>query len=94
MIVAVAGEADEKDKQLIEAVALLLVTFAVSVTPPLRIKVPVPAFEISEQVTLVVIVIVWLLAQASSAAPGTTPPTHVEPLLKSPLATDSMSAII
>jgi hypothetical protein len=57
-IVAVAGKAAEKVRQFTVFVALLFVTFAVSVTPLLRTYVPVPALLNSVQVTLAVIVIV------------------------------------
>jgi len=56
-IVAVAGETAEKLKQLMLAVKLLLLTFAVNVTPLLRTYVPVPALLNSVQVTFAVIVI-------------------------------------
>ena len=57
-MLAVAGDAAKKVKQLIEAVKLLCVTFAVKVTPLLRTYVPVPALLNSVQVTFAVIVIV------------------------------------
>jgi hypothetical protein len=89
-----AGDAAVNCKQSRAAVVLLLVTFAVSVTPEFRIKSPVPAFETSSQVTSAVIVMVWPVAAcASSPTPGTTPPTHVAPALKLPLAADTMSAM-
>jgi len=56
-ILAVAGDAAEKVKQLTEVVELLCVTFAVNVTPLLRTYAPVPALLNSVQVTLAVIVI-------------------------------------
>jgi len=56
-MLAVAGDAAENDKQFMEAVELLCVTFAVNVTPLLRTYVPVPALLNSVQVTLAVIVI-------------------------------------
>jgi hypothetical protein len=89
-----AGAADENCKQSRSVVALLWVTFAVSVTPAFSINNPVPAFETSSQVTSAVMVIVWPVAAcASSPTPGTTPPTHVAPALKLPLAADTMSAM-
>ena len=57
-MLAVAGDAAENVKQFTERVALLCVTFAVNVTPEFKIKVPVPAFESSVQVTFAVIVTV------------------------------------
>jgi hypothetical protein len=93
-IVDVAGDAAENDKQFTAKVVLLCVTFAVNVTPLLRMYVPVPAFESSVQVTLAVIVITCVVeALASSAAPGTMPPTHVAPALKFPVAAERISAI-
>jgi hypothetical protein len=92
-MLAVAGDAAENVKQL-EEVRLLCVTFAVNVTPLFRTYVPVPAFESSVQVTFAVIVITCVVeARASSAAPGTTPPTQVAPALKLPLAAERISAI-
>jgi len=93
-ILAVAGDAAENVKQFIEAVVLLLVTFDVKVTPEFKTNVPVPAFESSVQVTFAVIVTVCPVeARASSAAPGTMPPTQVAPALKLPVAAERMSAI-
>jgi hypothetical protein len=69
--------------------------FAVSVTPGFNMNLPVKLFDISKHVTLCVIVIVcpfW--AEASSPTLGTTPPTHVAPALKLPLAADTMSAMV
>ena len=93
-MLAVAGNAAENVKQLTEVVVLLCVTFAVNVTPLLRTYVPVPALLNSVQVTLAVMVTVCVVeALASSAAPGTMPPTHVAPALKFPVAAERMSAI-
>ena len=93
-ILAVAGEAAVNCKQFTFTVALLCVTFAVNVTPELRIKSPVPALLNSVQVTFAVIVTVCVVdARASSAAPGTIPPTQVAPALKLPLAAERISAI-
>jgi len=93
-MLAVAGDAAENVKQLTEAVTLLCVTFAVNVTPLWRTYVPVPAFEISVQVTFAVIVIVCPVeARASSPTVGTIPPTHVAPALKFPVAAERISAI-
>ncbi len=70
-------------------------TFAVSVTPEFNTNVPVPSFEISVQVALAVMVMVCpVAARPSSPTVGTTPPTHVAPALKLPLAADTMSAMI
>jgi len=93
-MLAVAGDAAEKAKQGEDAVADLFVTFAVNVTPEFKINVPVPAFESSVQVTFAVIVTVCPVeARASSAAPGTMPPTQVAPALKLPVAAERISAI-
>ena len=93
-MLAVAGDAAEKAKQGEDAVADLFVTFAVNVTPLLRTYVPVPALLNSVQVTFAVIVTVCVVeALASSAAPGTMPPTQVAPALKFPLAAERISAI-
>jgi hypothetical protein len=93
-IVAVAGDAAEKDRQLTLAVVVLLVTFAVNVTPEFKINVPEPAFEISVQVTFAVIVTTCVVdALASSPTPGTMPPTQVAPALKLPVAAERISAI-
>ena len=92
-IVAEAGTFDKNSKQLPAAPALL-VTFAVSVMPSLMTNFPVPALEISSQVVLTSIVIVWPVeARASSPTPGTTPPVHVAPAEKLPLAAEVMSAM-
>jgi hypothetical protein len=91
---AVAGDEAENSKQLIVVVVLLCVTFAVSVTPSLMTNFPVPALLISSQVALAVMVTVCPVeARASSPTVGTTPPTHVAPALKLPLAADTMSAM-
>jgi hypothetical protein len=72
----------------------LLVTLAVSVTPSLRVKMPVPALDTSSQVVLTSIVTVCpVLARASSPTVGTTPPTHVAPDEKLPVAADTMRAM-
>jgi hypothetical protein len=93
-MLAVAGDAAENVKQFTERVALLCVTFAVNVTPLLRTYVPVPALLNSVQVTFAVIVMTCVVeALASSAAPGTMPPTQVPPALKFPVAAERMSAI-
>jgi hypothetical protein len=82
-------------KQLRECVVVLLVILALSVTPSLSAKMPVPAFEISSQVALALMVIVWpLLERASSPIVGTTPPTHVAPALKLPVAAETMRAMV
>jgi hypothetical protein len=89
-----AGDAAVNCKQFTFAVADLLLTLAVSVTPLLSVKMPVPALETSSQVTSAVMVIVCPVdARASSPTVGTTPPTHVAPALKLPLAADTMSAM-
>jgi hypothetical protein len=91
---AAAGVAAENSKQFIVAVALLFVTFAVSVMPSLMTNFPVPALEISSQVVLTLIVTVWpVLARASSPTPGTTPPVHVAPAEKLPLAAEVIRAM-
>jgi hypothetical protein len=93
-MLAVAGDAAENVKQFTEVVELLCVTFAVNVTPLLRTYVPVPALLNSVQVTFAVIVITCVVeALASSAAPGTMPPTQVAPALKFPVAAERISAI-
>jgi hypothetical protein len=93
-ILAVAGEAAVNCRQFTFTVALLCVTFAVNVTPELRIKSPVPALLNSVQVTFAVIVTVCVVdALASSPTPGTMPPTQVAPALKLPLAAERISAI-
>jgi hypothetical protein len=93
-IKADAGDADEKDRQLTDAVVDLLVTFAVKVTPEFKTNVPVPALLNSVQVTFAVIVTTCVVeARASSAAPGTMPPTQVAPALKFPVAAERISAI-
>jgi hypothetical protein len=91
---AVAGRFAENSKQFVESVPLC-VTFAVSVMPSLRTNFPVPALLISSQVALAVMVTVWPVeARASSPVVGTTPPVHVAPALKLPLAADTMSAMV
>jgi hypothetical protein len=93
-MLAVAGDAAEKLKQLTVLVNPLCVTFAVNVTPLLRTYVPVPALLNSVQVTFAVIVITCVVeARASSPAPGTMPPTHVAPALKFPVAAERISSI-
>jgi hypothetical protein len=93
-IVPTAGDAAVNCKQLRVVVVDLLVTFAVSVTPLASVKIPVPAFDISSQVVFTSIVIVWpLLARASSPTVGTTPPVHVAPALKFPVAAEVISAM-
>jgi len=93
-MLAVAGDAAENVKQFMEAVELLCVTFDVNVTPLLRTYVPVPALLNSVQVTFAVIVTVCVVeARASSAAPGTMPPTQVAPELKFPVAAERISAM-
>jgi hypothetical protein len=57
-MVALAGDAEENVRSVTIKVELLCVTLAVKVTPLLKINVPVPALEISSQVTLAVIVTV------------------------------------
>jgi hypothetical protein len=80
--------------QVVTFVALLCVTFAVSVTPSFSVKKPVPALETSSQVVLAVIVMVCpVLARASSPTVGTTPPVHVAPAEKLPVAAEVMSAM-
>ena len=72
----------------------LFVTLAVSVTPSASVKMPVPALETSSQVVSTLIVIVWpVLARASSPTVGTTPPVHVAPALKFPVAALVMRAM-
>lgn len=94
-IVAVAGVLAENSKQFVAAVALLFVTFAVSVMPSLRTNFPVPALLISSQVVLTLIVTVCPVeARASSPVVGTTPPVQVAPALKLPLAAEVMRAMI
>jgi hypothetical protein len=89
-----AGDAAVNCTQSRLVVVDLFVTLAVSVTPSLRVKMPVPALLTSSQVALAVMVMVWpLLARASSPMPGTTPPVHVAPALKLPLAAEVMSAM-
>jgi hypothetical protein len=69
-------------------------TLAVSVIPSEIVNVPVPALLTVVQVVLTSIVIVWpVLARASSPTPGTTPPVHVAPAEKLPLAADVMRAM-
>jgi hypothetical protein len=94
-IEALAGLAVENSKQVAPIVVDLLVTFAVSVTPEFKTNLPVPALLISSQVALAVMVTVWPVeARASSPVVGTTPPVHVVPALKLPLAADTMSAMV
>jgi hypothetical protein len=76
------------------AVALLFVTFAVSVTLFAKTNFPVPAFETSSQVVLTLIVTVCpVAARASSPVVGTTPPVHVAPAEKFPLAAEVIRAM-
>jgi hypothetical protein len=89
-----AGETAVNCRQLRKVVVDLLVTFAVNVTPSLRVKIPVPVLLTRSQFALAVMVMVWPFAAcASSPIVGTTPPTHVPPALKLPLAADTMSAM-
>jgi hypothetical protein len=91
---AVAGEAAVNCRQLRVVVVDLLVTLAVSVTPLASVKIPVPALLTSSQVVLTSIVTVWpVLARASSPTVGTTPPVHVAPALKFPVAALVMRAM-
>lgn len=93
-IVAAPGEAAVNRNRLTLTVVDLCVQFAVKVTPEFRMYNPVPALLNSTQVTFAVIVMVWpVAARASSAAPGTMPPTHVDPLLKLPDVEDKIKAI-
>jgi hypothetical protein len=93
-IVPTAGDEAVNCRQLREMVVDLLVTLAVSVTPSLSVKIPVPAFETSSQVAFAVMVIVWPVdARASSPTVGITPPVHVAPALKLPLAAEVISAM-
>jgi hypothetical protein len=93
-IIALAGDAAVNCTQLRDVVVDLFVTFAVNVTPSLRVKIPVPVLLNSSQVALAVMVMVWPVeARASSPTVGTTPPTHVAPALKLPVAADTMSAM-
>jgi len=93
-ILADDGEADENVSNILLAVVDLFVRFAVKVTPLLRTYVPVPALLNSVQVTFAVMVTVCVVeALASSAAPGTMPPTQVAPALKFPVAAERISAI-
>jgi hypothetical protein len=92
--IMVAEFVEANSTQFVEFVALLFVTFAVSVTPLLRTNFPVPALETSSQVVLTLMVIVWpVLARASSPTVGTTPPVHVAPALKFPVAAEVMRAM-
>lgn len=89
-----AGEAAVNCKQLREIEVDLFVTLAVSVTPSLRVKMPVPALETSSQVVSTSMVMVWpVLARASSPTVGTTPPVHVAPAEKLPVAALVMRAM-
>jgi hypothetical protein len=89
-----AGDAAVNCKQSRLVVADLFVTLAVSVTPSLSVKMPVPVLETSSQVVLTSIVTVWpVLARASSPTVGTTPPVHVAPALKLPVAAEVMRAM-
>jgi hypothetical protein len=91
---AVAGDAAVNCRQLRVTVVDLLVTLAVSVTPLASVKMPVPALLTSSQVVLTSIVTVWpVLARASSPTVGTTPPVHVAPALKLPVAAEVMRAM-
>jgi hypothetical protein len=93
-IVPTAGDAAVNCKQLRVVVVDLLVTFAVSVTPLANVKMPVPALLTSSQVVSTSIVTVWpVLARASSPTVGTTPPVHVAPALKLPVAAEVMRAM-
>jgi hypothetical protein len=93
-IVPTAGEAAVNCRQLREVVVDLFVTLAVSVTPDASVKMPVPALLTSSQVVSTSIVIVWpVLARASSPTVGTTPPVHVAPAEKLPLAALVMRAM-
>jgi hypothetical protein len=58
IIYPIAGEEAVNCTQFRDAVVDLLVTFAVNVTPSLRVKIPVPALETSSQVAFALIVIV------------------------------------
>jgi hypothetical protein len=89
-----AGEAAVNWTTLRLVVVDLAVTLAVSVTPSLSVKMPVPALETSSQVVLTSMVIVCpVLARASSPTVGTTPPVHVAPAEKLPLAAEVMRAM-
>jgi hypothetical protein len=93
-IEAVAGEAAVNCRQLREVVVDLWVTFAVSVTPIARVKMPVPSLETSSQVVSTSIVTVCpVLARASSPTPGTTPPVQVAPALKFPVPAEVIRAM-
>lgn len=93
-IVAALGDAAVNRKRLRFTVVDLCVQFAVKVTPEFRMYNPVPALLNSVHVTFAVIVMVCVVAaRASSAAPGTMPPTHVAPLLKFPDVEDKIKAI-
>jgi hypothetical protein len=52
------------------------------------------ALEIAPTVRVSLIVMVNVLAYATSPEPGTTPPTHVDPTSKAPEAAAGMLAII
>jgi hypothetical protein len=93
-ILAVFGAAKLKRTTRFAVELDLEVTFAVSVTFGFISKKPDPALDTSSQVTFAVMVIVWPAAAcASSPTPGTTPPTHVAPALKLPLAEETMRAM-
>ena len=86
LIVETFGELAEKVRTTVLLVADLWVRLAFKVTPPFRIKVPVPALLNSSQVVFAVIVIVWVSeALASSPTPGITPPVQVVVWLKFPV---------
>jgi hypothetical protein len=77
-----------------EVVVDLLVTFAVSVTPLASVKMPVPALLSSSQaVSTSMVTVCPVLARASSPTVGTTPPVHVAPALKFPVAALVMRAM-
>jgi len=92
IIVAVAGDIKPKATDPVGVPEALI--FAVRVTPLESWNIPVPEMLIVVTVTLWLIVTVWPVeARASSAGPGTIPPTHVDPVLKFPVAAERMSAI-
>jgi hypothetical protein len=89
-----AGKAAVNCKQTRDVVVDLLVTLAVSVTPSFSVKMPVPVLLMRSQVALAVMVTVCPFAAcASSPMVGTTPPTHVAPALKLPVAAEMMRAM-
>ena len=93
-MLATAGLAAVNCKHWRLVVVDLFVTFAVNVTPSASVKIPVPALLTSSQVVFTSMVIVWpLLARASSPVVGTTPPVHVAPAEKLPVAVLVMRAI-